>query len=1083
MREARHRKIPPISLAASALIVPILLAAAGPVWADIRAWDHGDFGRLVFDWDIPADYRIRRDDRRIIVDFDRPIDGPLAPATNRLNGYIEEARIIGDGSQLLLVLEPWVGVADFVNDHAIVFDLRRAGDAPDAASRPPTAPDIATDPSPAPVIRVRGGEHADFSRLVFDWPDAVPYRVDHHGERVVVEFDASADADLTRVVVRDLGRVDSVAQSSPGGALEVVVTVPPGARVRHFLNGPKVVLDVLDGGAMAAAGRLGTPPPVPPHRPTTAAGPPPAAGVAPREPIALIRPTPVPEKFGEADEHDAAAPAADPAAMREPAPQPVAVFDPGTPTRLAAFHRDDALWLVFVADRRLDADALVAQADGAFGPADVVRAEGGVALRFTPGRGRAVVDRDDTAWTVTLRDDFEAPARTLVVEGQPDFPPGARLLVRGGGAGSLVRLTDPAVGDMLIVAPVEQPGTGLPDGQRYAQVWLLPTVQGAVARPLTETVAMRIAGDGIEITDDDGLQLSSSVDTAIAMIAFHPAAPTSAAFRPPQDPIDRLLDIAAWRGPDDRFIEQRQDLQRGLADARDSRRDLARLELARFYFANGHAQEAIGLLDLVEENQPAAAEREGFAALRGAARVMAGDLAGAAADLDHPALADSREAALWRGGIAAQAGDWPGAAAAFDEAGWMIEEYPSPFAEAFALWAAETALQQGEFVTAEGHLGRLGERTDGRSDRWDSTNFLRGEIARRSGHTTAAAVAYQRAAAGHDRLYRTLAEGALIDMDLANGAIGWERAAAQMEALRFAWRGDDLEFDLLDRLGGLYWDAGRYRRALTAWREAVNNFGDTETGAALAERLNGRFVELYSSGRADALSPLAAVSLYNDFRDLTPAGPVGDGILLGLAERLVEIDLLDQAGDVLEDLVDSRLSGAERVAAGTRLAAIRLLDGASQAALDALAASSMTGPADDDSEMAVERRLLRARALSALGHEEAALVLLAGDQSRLADAARAEIAWRREDWPLAADALAGLAGDPPESGAAVSTEQAQLVLNLGIALALADDPAGLARLARTYGPAMARSPYDNTFAVLTRSPGNVPPLADLVTVR
>ena len=181
MREARHRKTPPISLAASALIVPILLAAAGPVWADIRAWDHGDFGRLVFDWDIPADYRIRRDDRRIIVDFDRPIDGPLAPATNRLNGYIEEARIIGDGSQLLLVLEPWVGVADFVNDHAIVFDLRRAGDAPDAAPRPPTAPDIATDPSPAPVIRVRGGEHADFSRLVFDWPEAVPYRVDHQG--------------------------------------------------------------------------------------------------------------------------------------------------------------------------------------------------------------------------------------------------------------------------------------------------------------------------------------------------------------------------------------------------------------------------------------------------------------------------------------------------------------------------------------------------------------------------------------------------------------------------------------------------------------------------------------------------------------------------------------------------------------------------------------------------------------------------------------------------------------------------------------------------------------------------------------
>ena len=90
------------------------------------------------------------------------------------------------------------------------------------------------------------------------------------------------------------------------------------------------------------------------------------------------------------------------------------------------------------------------------------------------------------------------------------------------------------------------------------------------------------------------------------------------------------------------------------------------------------------------------------------------------------------------------------------------------------------------------------------------------------------------------------------------------------------------------------------------------------------------------------------------------------------------------------------------------------------------------------------------------------------DASRLAEAARLDIAWRAEDWPAAAAALGELVGDPPPLGAAIGAGQADLVLNLGVALALADDRAGLDRLALAFGPSMAATPEAGTFALLTR---------------
>ena len=1141
----------PIVLAAALTVVSLFLADATEA-AEVRGRDLGDTGLLEFEWDQAPEYRMRRDGNRVLVVFEEQIGEGAAQAFRRVGSYLQEGRVISGGSTVLMVLQPSTVLVDRQDGGTVVFelvtvDIRAAAEPPaspdpvpedagttamvepvsstpmptlDLSSDPAPAPeppmpvlDLSADPAPQPVaeprptIRVRGGEHADYSRIVFDWPSEVGYRAEQDGGNVHISFEAPADADFARAAPVNLSRIDALRQIGESGPLRVTVAVPFDSGLRHFRLGPKVVIDILEGDGTPAPVRAEAPVPAPeppPAQPMAEASPPepaPPAIIAERDPETRVPHSSAP---AESETTESAAMAAtDEPEMAEATPdrpvgqplsllpdrslvrapvtveslaplpvEPIARFDPGVPSALAVFRRGRSLWVIFAAESGLDANVLAAQGSP-LGSADVVRAEGGIALRFEPDEeGEIVVTRRRTMWRVALEPAAIRSAETLEVVPQPDYPLGARLLVEGATAQGLVRLNDPLVGDTLIAAPMREPAIGLAQGANFAQVRLLPSVQGLVARPTSESLAMRLATDGVEITDADGLLLSASVDTAREVMAI----------APPVDTEGRLLEVEIWRGVDGvEFIEQRQALQRALALAHEVDRDRARLDFARFNFAHGYAQEALGLLDLVEESQPSIAGRESFVMLRGAARVLAEEMDAAEQDLNHPGLADSRDAALWRGVAAAKSEDWARAAAEFERAGRLIETYPRPFADMLTRLAARTAIETDDPQEAEAQLMRMSALTRGESDGWASTQYLRGLMAAEAGRASAATAAFEAAASSDDRFHRTLSELALIEIDLAEGNIDWEEAVATFESLRFAWRGDEIEFQLIDRIEGLYWQHGRYRSALETLQQASRSFPETPAGEAYAARLQARFVELFGSARVRSMPPLAAISLYHDFADLMPDNEDGDRVLLGLAERLVEIDLLDQAGDILAELIETRLDGSDRARTGTRLAGIRLLSGQPGAALEAL--DSSQAEADALPALAAERRLLRAHAYAELGQAADALTLLAEDRTPIAAAARADIAWRGQDWSTAARALAELVQPPPSAGSAIAEDQAKLVLNLGIALALSNDADGLDRLARQYGPGMARSTAANTFAILTRSSGGTPQIADLAAIR
>src|SRR3546814_12874900 len=103
------------------------------------------------------------------------------------------------------------------------------------------------------------------------------------------------------------------------------------------------------------------------------------------------------------------------------------------------------------------------------------------------------------------------------------------------------------------------------------------------------------------------------------------------------------------------------------------------------------------------------------------------------------------------------------------------------------------------------------------------------------------------------------------------------------------------------------------------------------------------FAEIYKGPGNPEVPPLRALALYEEFMELTPAGPEGDRIIAGLADRLVEVDLLDRAAKLLDGQVRYRLEGVDQARIGARLPLVQPHTRNPQSSLHALGISAAAG--------------------------------------------------------------------------------------------------------------------------------------------
>ncbi len=1094
-----------------------LLAAIPAAWAvdvPVRAATHKTFGRMVFDWPRQTGYNASVEGNTLVVRFDEPINAALDRTVAALPGYLSGVRIGGDGKTVTFDLKRPVTLKSFRNGNAVALDLTPAAEAPVQNQTPAQAPAPAakaeTPAAPAPArsagrVTVSAADTPEQSRLSFTWPEGANYTLRRDGASATLLFDRNGTADLAPVAKATLRNIQNVEQfRQANGALAFTFAVPQDAEIKDSKSGRSVVIDVQNPGTRAGLPTSDAANAAPPGATTTTVRPPSAEAAAPLPavtPPAPARPAAAPPPPKEVAA--APAPAKPEAAKNDPAkpdpakaePQgPTLVFDAGGPASIAVYPRAGHLYIVFDKPLPIGAGKAIGAGAGTVGAIEPVPATGGSAFRTRIGPlVWPKIERQGTSWKITPTSRLTGtPPFELKIDPEPDFLLGARLLVRAADAATVVTLSDPDVGDRLQVVPLPVPGNAIPESHRYADLELLPSYQGVVVRPIADAITVRPVKEGVEVTAAGGLHLSPMADAgsrpATAQTASLPPTPSpggaSNTLTPPTDPKPvpsgrRLFDLPAWKKGDlDHYTEARQNLQLNIVNAPDSERPRAQLDLARFYLANGFGQEAIGMMDVLQEAQPDLEGWPEFRALRGAARFLAGNTDAAAEDFAHPNLANNGEAALWRAAIAADRNDWPVAQAGFKAAAPILNSYPDPILTKLATRAAEAALKTGDAPFAKRLLDRIVERGGTDAEERPDVQYLRGLYYAQTNEPERALEQLTASYNSLDRYYRAKAGLALVNLQLAEGHMSPPAAAERLAGLTFTWRGDELEMQIRQRMGEVLIAAGQYADGFNAMKETAALVADTPRAEEITREMSRIFADLYKDG-AQKLPTIEALQLYDQFRELTPVGEAGDEVIRQLAERLISVDLLNRAADLLQHQVEYRLSGEDKARVGTRLASVRLLDNKPEDALRALELSNVPNlPAD----LIGERRLMQAKALAELGRGDEALLLLSEDDSKPANSLRVDIAWRAQKWEAAAFALNKLIGAPPPPTQPINPATSQLVLNRAVALALAGDGTNLNLLRKEFGSAMTNGPDADAFRVLTR-PEQALGLIDVNTVR
>ncbi len=272
----------------------------------------------------------------------------------------------------------------------------------------------------------------------------------------------------------------------------------------------------------------------------------------------------------------------------------------------------------------------------------------------------------------------------------------------------------------------------------------------------------------------------------------------------------------------------------------------------------------------------------------------------------------------------------------------------------------------------------------------------------------------------------------------------------------------------MKQLAALYIRGGQYREGLATMKLAVTHFSNYSVSAVIAKRMNELFAEIFLRDGAEDLPAIDALALYFEFEELTPVGAEGDEVIQRLADRLVALDLLGRAAELLEHQVKYRLKGVEMARVGTRLAITHLMNGAPEDAIRALRRSRLKNMPED---LLVQRRHIRVRALADLGRDEDALKRLAGDNSIEAELLRADIFWRAGKWSEVAEASERLLDLTPLRRPLTSFASRHM-LRYVVALALAGDAAGLKRLNRLYAAVMRGDPNQQAFDVITSDAGS-----------
>lgn len=715
-------------------------------------------------------------------------------------------------------------------------------------------------------------------------------------------------------------------------------------------------------------------------------------------------------------------------------------FDNETPA--AVFRRGDTVWMMFdtttVIEPPPPSDALNLVAHDL----SVVPAGDTQVVRLNlAGERLATLGSEGRAWVLSLGDMLLTPTEPITLNRRLDDMGQYEVIADLARPGRVHQFRDPVVGDVLSVVTALPPARGITRGLEYVDFDAIRSVHGLVVRPEHDDVTVTLDQSLAVIKADGGL-IVSAVDRAHPLDA-----------KANQEARASYIDFAALTAPDTVAYGERLDvLQDAASRTEGAVRDKARLDLARYYLANQFAHEAIGVARVLSEDLKADDLKKPMRLTLAIANTLADRPREALSILGAGAFSDEADALMWRAIARTQAADFNGARIDAQSAESVVDGYPAWIRSKFLLSATRAAVEMHDAATANRFLSKVEFSTLTVEDA-SLYQLLTGRIAEELGHDNEALDTYGQVIAADIR--PTRAEAVFRTLKILNqqGRIDLAKATQTLAAESLMWRGNALESDMQRLLAELYFRNRDYRLGFETVKQAVAYYPDSAPSTAMVDQAQQIFGDLYLNGKADALSPVDALSLYYDYRSLTPPGARGDEMIRNLARRLVKVDLLTQASDLLRYQIENRLKGVAQSQVAADLAVIEIADRRPQEALTIL---NKTRLPDLSPSLERQRRVLEARALIDAGRYDLAIDFLSRLSGRDVDLLRIDAHWAAKRYGDAAELIEVLYASDREEGT-LSQPARMNIIKAATGFVMANDMLGLSRLREKYSARMAQS--------------------------
>ncbi len=876
-----------------------------------------------------------------------------------------------------------------------------------SVAAPATVPTLAF--AAASPLEVRTAQARDFTRIEFRWAGGARVSQRRDGQTLTLRFSRDAKPDLSTLRIMPPKWLKGAQARQTGGGLEIDLLLADDADAKVGSADGAIYVNLFAKPAAPEAPKVAEVAPTPPPEP------------APRAP----RANPVP------------AGGVVRAVAQIAGPQVSLRFDWANPAGAAVFRRGEAIWIVFDAPATLDI-ARLPRGVSQYSKIQAFKGRDYSAIRLVAPRTlELAVVGEGASWTLRMGPGPRDETGKITVQRDSEAAEAALTAVVAG-ATAPIWLEDPAVGDRIAVVTALGPAKGLTTRRDYVEMALLPTFHGLAIEPYATDLRVLAEGDLVRIGRPSGLALSPASATARVAEASGDGAPKAAG-------MPGLIDDTWARTGPGGFMPRYAALTEAAAEEGAKGKDAAteaRMALARFLIGAELAHEAIGVLNATARERGTIAGEAEFRGLRGIARVMAGRDKEAETDFASPVLGDDPSAAVWRGYLAARNGQWSDARGKFQQGAIAIGQFSPVWKARFLRADAEAALELGDIAACQRRIDEALKETLPSAEQL-AIRLVQAKMFEKRGAKKAALGLYTAIATAPLDQLATPALLRATALKLELGMITPVQAADSYDGLRYRWRGGATELETIRTLGQLYLGQGRYREALEALRSAGTRLPDLPQAVALQEDLASAFRSLFLDGLADGLEPIQALALFQDFQELTPIGADGDLMVRRMARRLVDVDLLGNAARLLQWQVDNRLDGVPRAQVATDLALIQLMDRKPEQALAAINNSRITTL---PTALNVERRVITARSMMALGRLDAAEEILEQDNTPESREVKAEIAWKGRNWAVAGALFEAGLGDRWKSPLPLRPDEEGRLLRAGVAYSLAGDEAALGRL-------------------------------------